>query len=81
MPGVFVYNEIITEAFSGKTMVRPQFLCLLEKLICGDTLIVCELDGFARTAVEGVQTVRQAEYWGINNIQRLARTINEKEHA
>ena len=52
-------QEIITEAFSGKTMARPQFQFLLGKLIEGDTLVVCKLDRFARTAIEGVQTVRE----------------------
>lgn len=51
-------QEIITEAFSGKTMERPQFQSLLSKLREGDTLVVCKLDRFARTAIEGVQTVR-----------------------
>lgn len=51
-------QEIITEAFSGKTMERPQFVHLLEELKEGDTLVVCKLDRFARTAIEGVQTVR-----------------------
>lgn len=51
-------QEIITEAFSGKTMERPQFQSLLGKLQEGDTLVVCKLDRFARTAIEGVQTVR-----------------------
>ena len=52
-------QEIITEAFSGKTMERPKFLRLLEVLQEGDTLVVCKLDRFARTAIEGVQTVRE----------------------
>ena len=52
-------QEIITEAFSGKTMERPQFQSLLGKLEDGDTLVVCKLDRFARTAIEGVQTVRE----------------------
>ena len=52
-------QEIITEAFSGKTMERPKFQSLLEKLAEGDTLVVCKLDRFARTAIEGVQTVRE----------------------
>lgn len=52
-------QEIITEAFSGKTMDRPKFQQLLERLTEGDTLVVCKLDRFARTAIEGVQTVRE----------------------
>lgn len=52
-------QEIITEAYSGKTMGRPEFQRLLERLEAGDTLVVCKLDRFARTAIEGVQTVRE----------------------
>ena len=52
-------QEIITEAFSGKTMDSPKFQQLLERLTEGDTLVVCKLDRFARTAIEGVQTVRE----------------------
>ena len=51
-------QEIITEAFTGKTMERPKFQALLEQLQDGDTLVVCKLDRFARTAIEGVETVR-----------------------
>ena len=58
-------QEIITEAFSGKTMERPKFQSLLEKLAEGDTLVVCKLDRFARTAIEGVQTVRELFEKGI----------------
>ena len=52
-------HKIIEEAFSGKTMERPNFQKLLEELEEGDTLVVCKLDRFARTAIEGVQTVRE----------------------
>ena len=51
-------QTIVEEAFSGKTMERPKFQKLLEVLLSGDTLVVCKLDRFARTAIEGVQTVR-----------------------
>jgi len=51
-------QKIITEAFTGKTMERPQFQRLYRQLQPGDTLVVCKLDRFARTAIEGVQTVR-----------------------
>ena len=51
-------QEIIEEAYSGKTMERPKFQSLLEHLQPGDTLVVTKLDRFARTAIEGVQTVR-----------------------
>ena len=51
--------KIITEAFTGKTMERPKFQALLNRLEANDTLVVCKLDRFARTAIEGVQTVRE----------------------
>lgn len=50
---------IVSEAFTGKTMDRPKFQHLLETLQEGDTLVVCKLDRFARTAIDGVQTVRE----------------------
>ena len=52
-------QEIVTEAFSGKTMERPRFSALFQKLQPGDTLVVTKLDRFARTAIEGVSTVRE----------------------
>lgn len=52
-------QKIIKEAFTGKTMDRPKFPRLLETLQAGDTLVVCKLDRFARTAIQGVQTVRE----------------------
>ena len=58
-------SEIITEAFTGKTMERPKFGALLDKLQEGDTLVVCKLDRFARTAIDGVQTVRDLFNRGI----------------
>ena len=46
-------------------MDRPKFLNLLEVLQEGDTLVVCKLDRFARTAIEGVQVVRELFERGI----------------
>ena len=40
-------------------MERPKFQRLLEVLQEGDTLVACKLDRFARTAIEGVQVVRE----------------------
>lgn len=51
-------QEIVDEACSGKTMDRPKFQKLLCRLKEGDTLVVYKLDRFARTAIEGVETVR-----------------------
>ena len=58
-------NEIVTEAYSGKTMDRPKFNELISKLRPNDTLVVCKLDRFARTTVEGVQTVQDLFNKGI----------------
>lgn len=58
-------QEIIQEAFSGKTMERPQFQSLLTRLKASDTLVVTKLDRFARTAIDGVQTVRSLFERGI----------------
>ena len=52
-------QEIIEEQYSGKTTDRPKFRALLERLVEGDTLVVCKLDRFARTVTEGIDTVRE----------------------
>ena len=52
-------QEIITEAYTGKTVERPQFAELLSRLQSGDTLVDTKLDRFARSTIEGVQTVRE----------------------
>ena len=52
-------QEIITEAFSGKSMERPAFSMLFQKLQEGDTLVVTKLDRFARTAIDGVSAVKE----------------------
>lgn len=59
-------EEIITEAFSGKTMERPQFTSLLERLQPNDMLVITKLDRFARTTVEGVQTIQELFDRGIS---------------
>ena len=47
-------HEIVLEAYTGTKMERPKFTSLIEKLQQGDTLIVCKLDRFARTASDGI---------------------------
>ena len=56
---VYGCQEIITESFSGKSMERPAFSALFQKLREGDTLVVTKLDRFARTAIDGVSAVRE----------------------
>lgn len=50
-------DEIILEAYTGTKMDRPKFTKLLDRLETGDTLVVCKLDRFARTAREGLEVV------------------------
>ena len=58
-------QEIVQEAFTGKTMERPAFQELMGKLTASDTLVVTKLDRFARTAISGVQTVRDLFQRGV----------------
>ena len=51
-------QEIISESFTGKTMQRPEFQALLERLEEGDTLVIPKLDRFARNCTDGVETVK-----------------------
>lgn len=51
-------DEIFSEKFTGTKTDRPRFKELLSLLVKGDTLVVTKLDRFARTTVEGIQTVR-----------------------
>ena len=51
-------QEIVSESFSGKTMQRPEFQALLERLEAGDTLVIPKLDRFARNCTDGVETVK-----------------------
>jgi len=59
-------GEIVLEAFTGTKMDRPKFTELLEKLEPGDTLVVCKLDRFARSAGEGSKLVKELLSQGIN---------------
>ena len=50
--------EVVSDAYTGTKMDRPNFTALLDKLEAGDTLIVTKLDRFARTADEGHRIVK-----------------------
>ena len=58
-------EKVYSDAFTGKTMNRPEFNKLMEALQAGDTLICTKLDRFARTAAEGVQMVQELMNKGI----------------
>ena len=58
-------EEIVLETYTGTKMDRPKFTKLLETLERGDTLVVCKLDRFARTAREGLEVVEDLMARGI----------------
>lgn len=59
-------EEIVLEAYTGTKMERPKFTKLLKKLQSGDTLMVCKLDRFARTATDGVNLIKELLGGGIS---------------
>ena len=59
-------DEIVDEAYTGTKMDRPKFTKLVDKLEAGDTLVVCKLDRFARTATDGVNLIKELLGRGIS---------------
>lgn len=58
-------DEIVLEVYTGTKMDRPKFTKLLDELEEGDTLVVCKLDRFARTAREGLEIVEELMKRGV----------------
>lgn len=58
-------HVIIEEQYTGSRMDRPKFQKLCKEMKEGDTLVVCKLDRFARTVVEGALTCRELMQRGI----------------
>ena len=59
-------GEVVLEAYTGAKMNRPKFEALTGKMKAGDTLVVCKLDRFARTAREGLEVVEGLMARGIS---------------
>lgn len=59
-------DEIVLEAYTGTKVDRPKFTKLLAELEAGDTLVVCKLDRFARSASEGSALVKELLARGVN---------------
>ena len=59
-------DKIVLEAYTGTKMDRPKFNRVLDKLQPGDTLVVCKLDRFARTAREGLEVVENLMARGVS---------------
>jgi DNA invertase Pin-like site-specific DNA recombinase len=52
-------EKIFKEKFTGTKKNRPVFSELLQELDHGDALVVTKLDRFARSTVDGIQTIRE----------------------
>ncbi|MEI5989803.1 hypothetical protein A5881_001296 [Enterococcus termitis] len=58
-------EKIYTEKFTGTKIDRKEFQTLLKELSEGDTLVVTKLDRFARSTVQGLETVQNLFKRGI----------------
>ena len=61
---VYPGAQISLEAYSGAKS-RPIFEELVGKLCAGDTLVVCKLDRFARSAQQGLDYISQLQGKGV----------------
>ena len=59
-------DEIVLEAYTGTKMERPKFSALIAGLESGDTLVVCKLDRFSRTASDGVALIKELLARGVS---------------
>lgn len=57
--------KVYEEQFTSKTSERPVFKNLLSILENDDTLVVTKLDRFARSALEGIQTITELMNKGV----------------
>jgi len=56
---------IFKEHFTGTKTDRPKFSELLQTVKPGDKIIVTKLDRFARTATQGMETIKQLQDKGV----------------
>jgi len=61
----YTNSVVYEEQYSGKTTERPVFKNLLSLLEQGDTLVVTKLDRFARSTVEGINTINMLMSKGV----------------
>lgn len=59
-------QRIYEDVFTGTTMDRPQWDTLVAEVKPGDTIVVTKLDRIARTAPEGIETVRSLVDAGVS---------------
>lgn len=58
-------SEIVSEAFTGTKMDRPELSALIDRLRPGDTFMVAKLDRIARTSLGGCELVRDLMERGV----------------
>ncbi|EPH71475.1 recombinase family protein [Enterococcus faecalis] len=51
-------EKIYTEKYTGTKVERGEFQKLLKELTEGDTLVVTKLDRFARSTIQGIETIK-----------------------
>ncbi len=70
-------ENIVEEHYTGTTTNRPEFNKLVEKLQPGDTLVVTKLDRFARSVIQGVETIKSLIDKGVTvNVLNMGITDN-----
>ena len=52
-------EQIFQDKFTGTKRDRPNFNKLLEILKEGDTLVITKLDRFARSTIDGIETIKE----------------------
>lgn len=57
--------EVVEESYTGKTIDRPKFKNLIDKMQAGDTLKVTKLDRLCRSALEGGQIIKDLNSKGV----------------
>ena len=58
-------QEIVFDQFTGRTMDRPNFQKLLDRLQTGDKLVMTKLDRFARTTIDGCTVIKKLQDNGV----------------
>lgn len=56
---------IYKDKFTGTKRDRPEFNKLLKELKAGDTLVITKLDRFARSTIDGINTIKELFEKGI----------------
>ena len=70
-------DRIFTDVASGKTMRRPAWQQLREKLQPGDVVVVPRIDRLARNLTEGLRTIEELHAQGIH-IRALAEKLETR---